>query len=176
MTEWRPSPVYPELYEVSECGQVRRIVTSRGTRAGHVLRGCITVGYRRYDLYCGDGIPSHQLAHRLVCQAWHGPPPSDRHEVAHNDGNRLNSHYSNLRWATPVENQADRVKHGTHLRGERAAAAKLTAADVLKIRSDSRPYGLICAEFGVVKSTVSEIKNGKKWRHLLPSKAVEVAA
>jgi hypothetical protein len=27
-----------------------------------------------------------------------------------------------------------------------------------------------------VKSTVSEIKNGKKWRHLLPSKAVEVAA
>jgi hypothetical protein len=37
-----------------------------------------------------------------VAEAFIGPQPSPRHQVAHYDGVRDNNHYSNLRWATPT--------------------------------------------------------------------------
>jgi len=42
--------------------------------------------------------------HRLVCEAFHGPPPFDRAVVIHLDENALNNDPSNLRWGTQKEN------------------------------------------------------------------------
>lgn len=42
--------------------------------------------------------------HTLVCQAFHGPKPTDKHEVNHKDLNRTNNHVGNLEWNTRVEN------------------------------------------------------------------------
>lgn len=41
--------------------------------------------------------------HRLVCIAFHGPPPSDHHTVDHIDNDRNNNKADNLRWATRRE-------------------------------------------------------------------------
>lgn len=55
------------------------------------------------------------LVHRIACEALHGPPPTQKHEAAHNCGKGhlgcCNPHH--LRWATRAENQADRKIHGT---------------------------------------------------------------
>jgi hypothetical protein len=43
------------------------------------------------------------LLHRLVCTAWHGPPPTPEHRVTHKDSDPSNSQPDNLEWATPGE-------------------------------------------------------------------------
>jgi hypothetical protein len=46
----------------------------------------------------------HMKVHRLVCEAFHGPPPFDRAVVIHIDENALNNRPENLRWGTQKEN------------------------------------------------------------------------
>jgi hypothetical protein len=71
-----------------------------------------------------------------------------------------------LRWATVAENQADRVAHGTDNRGERCAATKLAAAQVIEIlRSDERGIDL-AARFGVSPQNITTIRKRRTWLHL----------
>ena len=106
-----------------------------------------------------------RVASQVVCEIAHGERPSDRHEAAHSCGrghlgcvNRLH-----LSWKTPSENQADKVSHGTALRGERSNFAKLTEDDVRRIFRDSRTGTAIAADFGISFVTVSDIKRRKSW-------------
>ena len=58
---------------------------------------------------------------RLICEAVHGSPPSDKHEAAHNCGRGVDGCISpkHLRWATPKENKDDMLIHSTRLFGDR---------------------------------------------------------
>ncbi len=104
--------------------------------------------------------------HRLVAIAFRGPPPSNRHQVAHNDGNALNNHADNIRWATAKENNADRAKHGTLPFGENSPSACLTEANVRYIRSSAEPSRALAARFGVTKTTINRARNGCSWRRI----------
>ncbi len=44
-------------------------------------------------------------AHRLVCEAFWGPPPAPGLEADHKDGTKSNNHYENLEWVTDPENK-----------------------------------------------------------------------
>lgn len=109
--EWKLLPGYP--YEVSNCGQIRRSEGGPGAQVGrllspgHPLSGYVT--------YCGskDGKYFWLTANRAVALAFLGPPPTPQHEAAHNDGNKSNNWVGNIRWATPKENTADSIRHGT---------------------------------------------------------------
>lgn len=104
---WRSLPTAPE-YQIAEDGTVV------GPR-GHIRRQRIgNSGYLQCSLYGGK---RNIMIHRYVALAFLGSPPSTHHEVAHNDGNKLNNHYSNLRWATCAENHADKHLHGTAYKG-----------------------------------------------------------
>lgn len=55
------------------------------------------------------------IVSRLLCTKVYGDPPTRAHQAAHSCGK---GHLgcvakSHLRWATPAENQADRIIHGT---------------------------------------------------------------
>jgi hypothetical protein len=84
----------------------------------------------------GYGAVGHRKAHRIMCELAHGPAPSSRHQVAHSCGKGhegcVNSRH--LRWATPKENSADTILHGTQPHGERNGSAKLTAPEVHAIK------------------------------------------
>lgn len=173
---WRVCPRFPN-FEVSEWGDVRRLVSVHGGTAGSRLRGFIDAdGYRRYALTNAEGKKEPVADYRLVAEAFIGPPPTDRHEVAHKNGSRVCAHYSELRWATRLENHQDTFVHGTTPGvGERNPKAKLSEQDVLRLRREYRAIknrqsaktvSDLANEFGLHLATVSSIARGKSWRHL----------
>lgn len=71
---------------------------------------------------------------------------------------------------TQKENIQDCINKGrprADNRGEKQGNSKLTAAQVMAIRQDTRLLRLIANDHDVGVSMISEIKNGKKWAHLL---------
>ncbi|WP_196232897.1 NUMOD4 motif-containing HNH endonuclease [Sphingomonas segetis] len=165
--EWRTLDWLPG-YEISEDGDIRH-TTKKATRpAGYVVKGCVNgQGYLKAKLSTPTG--KRQLAiHRLVCEAFHGPQPSpDAFHVAHGDGNPLNNHYTNLRWATCKDNLADRRRHGTHPNGERNPRARLTWDDVRSIRrrfvGDRGEVAALAREYGVSHGAMQAVCNGSHW-------------
>lgn len=103
------------------------------------------------------------LAHRFVCAAFNGTPPSAKHDAAHSCGNKRCVNGRHLRWATRTENEADKLGHGRRLRGESHSLAKLTEGQVLAIRSTQGVQRQIAAKYGVTQQTVSDIKRGRRW-------------
>lgn len=63
-------------------------------------------------------------------------------------------------------NTDDMKTKGRQCLGERVKSSKLTAAQVVAIRADNRPYKVISREYGIGLPNISWIKTGKGWRHL----------
>jgi hypothetical protein len=170
MTEWRKIPGF-ENYEASECGQIRRATSGPGTHVGRVLRqkrASKAYWYFRVSL-SHNGINSDHSVHRLVAYAFLGPAPTEFHEVAHNDNNPHNNHYSNLRWATRIENMDDKIRHGTLVDGDLCWNARLTAVDFERMQ-DLSAAGIsatkIGAYLGFSQTYVSSLLRGKYRRDL----------
>ena len=104
-------------------------------------------------------------AHHFVCEATYGPQPLGK-QAAHGCGVRRCVNKRHLRWATPLENCADREAHGTTARGERMGPAKLTTDQVLAIRTDAQSHRKIAAKYGVSHTAVGSIKRRVWWSWL----------
>lgn len=107
-----------------------------------------------------------QPAHRLSCEMAHGPAPSIEAQAAHACRNRHCVNPRHLRWATPAENQGDRIKDGTSNRGTRNRWNKLTESDVWQIRFFARGglrHSDVARHFGVSRRSVSDIAAGVTW-------------
>jgi hypothetical protein len=161
---WKVIPYSPK-YEVSTLGRVRRI----NCRLGHECRRAAIVN--RYPFIClpVDGKWKGLRVHNIVAEVFIGPRPTRRHQAAHNDGNPLNCRLDNIRWATPEENAADKIAHGTSVQGARNPKAKLTVEQVHAIRERlivGVNTGQIAKEFGIAHGTAYEIATGKRWTHV----------
>ena len=106
-------------------------------------------------------------ASRVMCILAHGEPEDAQLQAAHSCGNGHLScvNPNHLRWATHVENQMDRIEHGTTNRGERCGSSKLTQDQVIEIRmmAGQRQQKIIAQEFGVSGSTVGDIIHRRTW-------------
>src|SRR3546814_586448 len=175
--EWRPVLGYEGYYEVSSLGRVRSLPRIRSAKrrkgtqftmrmAGRVLVLCLNKsGYLAGNM-CIEGQRKNFEVHRLVCKAFHGPAP-DGQQAAHKDGVRTNCYASNLRWATPASNTADKYGHGTILRGARHPRAKLTPDGVRHIRSSGRSSRVMAEEFGVSLSVIKAVRSGQSWKSVI---------
>lgn len=124
---------------------------------GHTDRG--------YAVMWHDG--HHYLVHRRICEEVNGPPPTPDHEAAHSCGKGHKGCIApgHLSWKTTIENEADKLIHGTIIRGEAVRAAKLTEADVRAIRAST---GTISAEaeahrYNVSPFTIYRVRSGARW-------------
>lgn len=108
-------------------------------------------------------------AHRLICRLKHGEPERGK-IAAHRCGNPSCINPNHLRWATYAENDADKLIHDTHIRGERNHESKLTRHDVTAMRRayDSGRASLIdlYQRYGVSKSTAYRILMRQSWTWL----------
>lgn len=107
--------------------------------------------------------------HMVSCERVHGARPTG-HQAAHNCGNPSCFNARHLRWATPVENEADKQVHGTVARGEQARKSKLTETDVLSIRATYKSGEVtqrsLAKRFGVSQRTVASIVRRLTWTHV----------
>lgn len=151
-------------YDVSSLGRVRR---GGRIRKLHVRNSGQAHGYPILTL-SQEGRRKTMFVHALVCRAFHGEPPSDKHVVAHNNGIRDDNRPENLRWATPKENTADMKAHGTHLRGDDHPSSILTEDAVREIKAIGRSmsYAALGQRFGVSKWVIREIIKGRNWGHV----------
>jgi hypothetical protein len=108
--------------------------------------------------------------HRLVLEAFVGKRPKGMECRHFPDRDPSNNSLSNLQWGTCKENQADRIVHGTDVRGTNHRLAKLTEEDVREIRSELAVgwSQTACAKKrGLHKTTISQIARGVTWRHVV---------
>ncbi len=167
--EWRPIPSLAGVYEASDTGLIRRAIAGRGTHVGRVLRSRpLPAGYLRCVVWVGNR-PSGRLVHRLVAEAFLGPPPAG-HEVNHKNLQKRDNRASNLEWITRSGNLLHRAEAGIG-RGVGNGSARLTEAAVLDIRRRYRPgggpgYKALGHEFGVRWETIRDIVQRRIWAWL----------
>jgi len=168
-------PEFPEYFIRSDGSVERAIDGKRNSKAGDILRGrVLTSGYRQFKLKRRDGTKAAVRANRLVCEAFHGSPPSPTHHAAHKNGIRLDNRKDNLYWATPLQNKRDSLVHGTAVFGETVinqhGPAKITRQIVMDIRAEytGRRGEIIgfARRYGVQRTCIQNIVSGQTWRHV----------
>jgi hypothetical protein len=175
---WKPIDNY-ERYYVSSFGRAKVIKPSGELhlvlqlrykrKKDRVIKRPNTAYY--HVNVCKNGKRRKLALHILVAKAFI-PNPENKAQVNHIDGIKLNSHVSNLEWATHLENQHHATANGLRPHGELNGHSKLTTKEVLEIKNL-----LLTAKFGDQKEiakrynigagVISDIKTGRKWRHLL---------
>lgn len=163
--EIRPIEGAPD-YFVSDRGRVFS-AKKHGGRA-RVLKLTPNVGgYLTFATYEPGGKQVRRNVHQEVATAFLGTRPAGM-DVCHNDGTRDNNCASNLRYDTRSGNFADKLKHGTHNRGENSSTSLLTEEQVVKIREDFANGATqkdLAARYGVTRSTIQVAVKGKTWAH-----------
>lgn len=113
-----------------------------------------------------NGVSYTKKIHQLVCEAVCGPCPVGL-EVCHNDGKVANNWWWNLRYDTVKNNQADKVIHGTDVRGEKKPNALLnwTKAREIRAKWHSGKYTKdeLALEYKVTKSCIINVIYNSTW-------------
>jgi HNH endonuclease len=129
MEIWLPSPIRPDLYIISNYGNIKNIKSNLllGNRVD-------SHGYRHISIRIGDKYKNIKL-HRLVAMLFIDNP-ENKPCVNHKDGVKLNNHYSNLEWCTKRENNQHARETGltVSLKGEDTWNAKFTNEQISEIR------------------------------------------
>jgi hypothetical protein len=168
---------YEDFYRVSNWGRVqgldRTVTQSNGVVVqvrGRILKpGTDTHGYLIVCLR-KNGAQKTRLVHSLVAEAFIGPRP-DGLQVRHGEGGKLDNSLANLCYGTPVENQADKLRDGTHNRGEKHPNNRLTAEQVREARRlvATGPCGtltLLAKEWGLTQQALGQAVKGITWKWL----------
>lgn len=166
---WKDISGWSKSYQVSNLGRVRsknrtiifsdgRVRKYRGKLCGLKIS---FFGYPLASLNAGKKCKKWVVVHRLVMQNFIGNRPINT-EICHNDGNKRNNILSNLRYDTRVNNMSDKIKHGTHLFGNSHPSREYTKRFLLKIKKQNGTITEISNKFGVSRTHVWNIKNGKR--------------
>lgn len=123
--------------------------------------GCACKGYGQLAV----GARLRAYAHRFAWELNYGPI-SFGMCVLHRCDTPLCVRPDHLFLGTNKDNMADKVAKGRQLKGAEAYAAKLTEAQVRRIRSFGESAKSLAAQFGVDESTIFHIRARRIWRHL----------
>lgn len=135
------------------------------------MTGCLLwTGYR---IPCGYGEYGYSkteriLTHRLAWQIANGPIPEGLC-VLHKCDTRAYVNPDHLFVGTRQDNVADMMAKGRVARGEAKRSARLTEADVRRIRTLHRlgvPRRLLAAHYAMSWDTISDIVSGRRWAHV----------
>lgn len=118
----------------------------------------IEIGKRKYD-----------LLHRVSYELHYGPIPEDM-QVNHLCHNPSCCRPSHLYLGTQKDNIQDQIDRGTFIKGSKHGNAKLCEEQVWEIKSllkeGCMKHKEIAEIFAVDRSTITDIRRNKTWKHL----------
>jgi hypothetical protein len=160
-------------YFISDCGDVFRDRNDKHFRGRFKIKCRKINGYWCFSSARKLGGKIKKV-HRVICEAFNGPPPFSGALVRHLDDNRDNNSSGNLAWGTVKDNSADAKRNGVNSTevlklGEEHYMAKLYEHDALDIRfalsNGARGCDLADA-YGVSRATITNIRKRKVWTHI----------
>ena len=153
-----------DIYLINEYGDIYSIASHR-----LLTQGEDKDGYKDIMLQTNNKRRKSYRIATLVAYTFIGLPSNEIKDptIDHIDSNKLNNHYSNLRWMERYENSSIRK---TKPKGELNGQHILNEEDVIKICELLQEGKLSLTEIGdmfnVKKSTISKIKRGKNWKYI----------
>lgn len=164
----KPYPLAPDRYLVSPNGEVISL-PNKTRHKPVVLAGKIRTkdGRKEYLLFI-DGKRVYKQAHCMVLETYIGPRPVG-FDACHNDGDPLNNSLENLRWDTRAGNFADKVRHGTNLKGEAHGRCKTTLQQVKKFKkllAKQVSIKVAAKKCEMQYNLAYQIAIGKNWAHV----------
>lgn len=177
MEIWKKVVGFEGLYEVSNKGRVRSVATTVKCKDGRTLprksklKSITTGSHGRLQvmLHKNNTQKNCYVSH-LVAEAFLGPRPTGL-DVLHGPNGLKDNSVENLSYGTKSKNMGeDRVRDGTHNRGERCGNCKLKEEQVLRYKRNEEGWSTYrwSKEFGVAYETLRCIKIGKSWSWLEP--------
>lgn len=174
---WKTLPGFGGHYEISDAGDVRvkgRFIVKPHSQSGkptryfydaRVLQPTIDAkGYRTVHIGV-DKKKTKLRVSRAVLLAFVGSAP-DGMEACHNNGISHDDRLLNLRWDTHLENNRDRLRHGTYTRGAKHPMVKFSEADVRSILAGAIDCKTAVATLGISVTHFYRIRKGASWSHL----------
>lgn len=163
---WRAIPSLP-AYIASNQGRVMRLpfvgeMPHGGPRSygGTPTTGVLSEG--RYQIFFKG---KNYRVHRLVCEAFCGPPPFPNAVVMHLDENSENNRAANLQWGTQKENLAA-PGFLAYARRRGRQKAKITEDQARHIKYGAGGCAQLARQYGLSPATVSNIRAGRSWKHI----------
>lgn len=116
MENWKDVPNYEGLYEVSNFGNIKSLITNRLLKPSSDR-----FGYVRFNALKNKKSKTIRI-HRLVMEVFN--PIEIKMQVNHLDGDKTNNHIDNLEWCTDSENKLHAYKHGLMIGGNQYSDRK----------------------------------------------------
>jgi len=163
--KWRDIYKYEGLYQVSNKGNVKNLLTKKLITLGTNARGYKYVSlYKNYE---GKKTTKLEFVHRLVALAFVPIYSFDRNRVNHLDGDKANNELYNLEWVTNKENSQHFLKSlkQDYKFGDDNHNTKLKIYEIQKIRKlyDETKFTQkeLSEMYNVSQSAISQIVNAK---------------
>lgn len=164
MEVWKVIQQHPK-YQVSNLGGMRRLLSNGKVRVLKPFPFKKSEPYLAVDLMQG-GVKFRRAVHHLVLETFVGPRPPGM-EAIHINGRGGDNKLTNLKWGTKVENQADRVTHGTDCRGEKSPNSKLTESDVddiIRRRKSKETASSIAKDYPITTDYIYRLSYRMTWK------------
>lgn len=174
---WKDIEGYEGLYSVSYCGKVRSLDRHRvgvcgrvGFKKGRILKpGASTKGYLYVVLY-KNRKQKNKAVHRLVGKAF-VTNPHNYQCINHKSGIKTDNRVENIEWCTYSQNNQHAYFTGLKTaKGEKNKNSKLIGKQVIEIKMlllHGFKNSEICRKYGVRNNTISNIKTGRAWKHII---------
>lgn len=171
---WRWVRKYKGYYKVSTLGRVKSVerMSYSGKRKPYRVPERIlkTSPFSKDFPYpivnlTKEGKQKTFAVHDLVLDTFVGPRPKGMVARHFPDRDPTNCKATNLGWATPKENQADRKIHGTEVKGDKHPNCKVTSKQIRKLkrmRKEGYRVDYLADLFNLSLGWISKILNDKE--------------
>ena len=164
---WKDVENFEGLYQVSNLGNVKRLVSKKCLKERLICRSIDRYGYVKRVL-CNDKKMFHFTEHRLVAKAFI-PNPLNKPAVNHINGIKTDNRLENLEWCTNKENSKHARETGLQdTKGISHHKCKLTEEQVLEIRKIgfSETRTALSKKYDVSRAHILRLIKNEGWEHL----------